>query len=80
MTRSTMSRASFLIAMASYTPICRGPVPRKTKPEGDDAPLVSKRKFEDAMRRVLGIPKEESDRQMAKFQASNRARRARRKP
>ena len=32
--------------MAPYTLICRGPVPRKTKPKGHDAPLVSKGKFE----------------------------------
>lgn len=42
--------------------------------------LIPESQFEDALKKVLAISKEESDEQMADFQASNKARRESRKP
>ena len=41
----------------------------------DGAELVPKTDFEQALKKVLATTKEESDRQLATFQASNKARR-----
>lgn len=41
--------------------------------------LVSGAEFKNALRKVLSTSKEESDRQLAEFQASNKARREQKK-
>lgn len=42
--------------------------------------LVPQSDFEDAVRKVLSHSKQESDRQLAEFQASNKARREAKRP
>ena len=52
-------------------------MPRKKKPQSelDQTPLVPASEFQAALTRVLGTTKKQSDKQLAKFQASNKARR-----
>lgn len=52
-------------------------MPRRKKPQSelDQTPLVTKNEFEAAFKHVLGTTKKKSDRQLAAFQASNKARR-----
>lgn len=49
-------------------------MPRKKKPLGG-LPLAPLSEFEDAVKKVLGTPKQTVDEKMAEFQASNKARR-----
>lgn len=42
--------------------------------------LVSEQEFQKVLKKVLGMTKEKSDRQLAEFQASNKVRREEKKP
>ncbi len=55
-------------------------MPRKKKSdtELEQTPLVSKKRFASAFKKVLRVTKQQSDRQFAAFQASNKAKRAKR--
>lgn len=48
---------------------------RKRLEDKQDAELIPEPDFEMALEKVLSTSKEESDRQLAEFQASNKARR-----
>jgi len=45
------------------------------KTKAEDVPLVSEKDFRDALRKVLSNSKQKSDKDLAKFQASNAAKR-----
>ena len=64
--------------MAAPRSTCGDRVPRKKRQQAEinDTPLVPQAEFEAAFKRVLGTTKKQSDKQLAKFQASNKARRA----
>lgn len=51
------------------------PRKKKSQSELDQTPLVPLTEFEAAFKRVLGTTKKQSDKQLAKLQASNRAKR-----
>ena len=52
-------------------------MPRKKRPQSeiDHTPLIPPTEFEAAFKQVLRTTKKQSDKQLAKFQASNKARR-----
>jgi hypothetical protein len=56
-------------------------VPQKKQPKDAESTTLSPVKdFENTVRKILGVSKKDSDKQMAAFQASNRKRREKRRP
>ena len=65
--------------MAHQYDSCGGPVSKKTGKKPEQVELVPEEQFEEALKKVLSTSKEESDLQLARFQALNKARRQTRK-
>ena len=52
----------------------------KDKEDAEHVKLVPEPEFEKTLKKVLATSKQESDEQLARFQASNRARREQKRP
>jgi len=64
-----------MVITAHHNDTCEGHVPRRKQNGEDNAKLIPERGFEKALKKVPAVSKEDSDRQVADFQASNKARR-----